>query len=198
MEKIAIRYRDSSSEITERLISDIEPEGTDAIDVYCHTRNARRTFKLANIVFACDPESGEIIENLWKVFGLASFPDGRERIESLVASSLAAIKALKFFALIHRGFAKRERGHLLQFMKQHFEIGCYSDEEIEKWLQKLWCGDVYAYRDGNTSEYELLLQVIPSTLKPSCRETALQIAAGSKRRRLEPEVVECIDREFGA
>ncbi len=197
MEKIAIQYRDSSGEITERQISEIEPEGMDAIFAYCHTRDAGRTFKLANILVAADSETGEAIENIWKKFGLAVSPDGRERIESLLANALPAIKALKFFTLMERGFAKRERGHLLQFMKQNFEVSSYSDEEIDEWLQKIWCGDIYAFRDGNTAEYEFLLNAIPSSMKRSCRETALLVAAGSKRRRLEQEAIDRINREFG-
>lgn len=197
MKKTSIRYKDWSGDTTERTISDIQPEGSEAINAFCHTRNARRTFKIANILIAFDPETGEVIENFWKEFGMANTADGRERLESLVAQSIPSIKALKFFSLIERGFAKKERRHLLQFIKQHHDISMYSDDEVDTWLQQLWCGDYYAYRDGNTSEYELLLDSIPMSLRTDCRATALTIAAGSKRQRLEPEQIDRINREFG-
>ena len=197
MMELAITYRDFSGEITQRRISDFRPEGTDAIDAFCHTRNARRTFKLTNVVAAADANTGEIVSNVWKAFGLSRAPDGRERLVSLVADALPAIKALKFFALLTRGFARRERAHLIQFTHQHAETSAYTETEIEEWLQELWCGDVSAFREGNTREYEAILRAIPAILKPSCRSVAFAVSAGSGRRRVSSELLERINSEFG-
>ena len=197
MDELIIRYKDFSGDITERKISDIETDGSEAIDAYCHSRNARRTFKIANIVFAADPDTGELVTNIWKAIGLSQAADGRERIDSLLADLLNSIKAIKFFALLVRGFAKRERAHILNFIRQNAVVSEYTDAEIEEWLQGLWCADIYKYRDGDTGEYEALLQSIPDSQRRICRVTALAIAAGSKRRLIAPEVLERINNDFG-
>jgi len=197
METIVIQYQDSSGEITNREISKFVPEGLDAIFTFCHERNAGRTFKLSNMLFASYSETGEAIDNVWKEFGLDMSHDGRERIESRVAYSLSAIKALKFFTLTVRSFAKLERSYLVKFLKQNFEMEGYSEKEIEMWLQNLWCGDTYAYRDGSTEEYDHLLAAIPSVVKHKCKKVALQVALGSKRRNIDQEIIDRVNREFG-
>lgn len=197
MPELLIHYRDSSGDVTDRVISDYRPDGADAIDAHCHVRNARRSFKLTSIIYAANPETGEVVPNVWKAFGMAKAPDGRERLVSLVAIYVPTIKALKFFAKHVRGFAKRERGHIIQFIRGNADTASYSDAELDEWLQQLWCGDVYAYGNGDTAEYETLLRAIPTNQKPASRKTAIAIAAGSGRRNIAPELLERINQEFG-
>ena len=182
MQDLIIKYKDFGGEITERRISDFRPEGTDSIDAFCHMRNGRRTFKLASIICATNPETGELVDNVWKAVGLAQAEDGRERLNSITAYALPAIKALKFFSLQTRGFAKRERTHIVRFIQQHTSCTEYDEDEIEEWLYKLWCGDIQAYHDGNTSEYDGLLRAIHHGLKSPCRAVALAISRGSGRK----------------
>jgi hypothetical protein len=198
MAELTIQYQDSGGAVTQRRISDYRAEGTDAIDAFCHERNARRTFKLASILSAADASTGEAVLNVWRHFGLATAPDGRERVVSLLAEVLPAVKALKFFAMSSRGFGKKERTRLLQFVQQLVDLRTYSELELEEWLQRLWCGDVVAFRNGARGEYEQLLRAVPSSLRLPCRHTALAIAAGSRRLPIAPELTRRIEAEFGA
>jgi hypothetical protein len=198
MTGLTIRYRDFGGVVTQRRISDCCPDGTDAIDAFCHERNARRTFKVASILSAADSNTGEAVLNLWRYFCLARDPDGRECLVSLLAEVLPAVKALKFFAMSSRGFSKKERTRLVQFVRQLVDLRTYSEAELEEWLQQLWCGDVAAFRNGARSEYEELLRAVPSSLRLPCRHSALAIAAGSGRRPIAPELTRRIEAEFRA
>lgn len=197
MHEILIQYRDSSGEVTERIISDYHPDGEFAIDAYCHVRNARRTFKLSNIIYAANPETDEVLPNVWQAFGMAKAANGRERLDFLGAAHLSTIKALKFFTIYIRGFAKRERDHIIQFIRENTNTDSYSDVELDEWLKKLWAGDVYAYSNGETAEYDALIHAIPESLKSASRKTAIAIAAGSGRRQLAQDVLERINHAFG-
>jgi hypothetical protein len=195
MIEILIKYRDGSGDITERRISDLRLESASTIDAYCHLRQARRPFRIDRIVHAVDPDTGEVI-NPWKLVGTATLPDGRETLESLTWGVLPAIKALKFFTLTTRGFRKRERDRVVQFVQEIADARSYSKEEISEWVYKLWCGDLYAYGSGDTSEYTETLRNIPASLLNQCRDYALFIAKGSGRKPIEPSWVERIETEF--
>ena len=198
METLQISYLDSSGDMSQRRISDTQAKGRDAIEAFCHARGARRSFIVANIISATDLSTGEVIQNLWKAFGISKAENGREILISLAADNLQAIKALKFFALSTRGFGKRERSHLIEYVKQNISINVYTEPEIEEWLQQLWCGDVYAFKKGSTKEYESLLHSIPASQKSGCRSAAIAIAVASGRRQVASELIERIDREFSA
>lgn len=195
MIEILIKYRDGSGEITERRISDLRLESATTIDAYCHLRQARRPFRIDRIVHAVDPDTGEVI-NPWKLVGTATLPDGRETLESLTWRVIPAIKALKFFTLTTRGFRKRERDRVVQFVQEIADVSSYSKDEISEWVYKLWCGDLYAYGNGDTSEYTETLRNIPASLLNQCRDYALLIAKGSGRRPIEPSWIERIENEF--
>jgi hypothetical protein len=146
-------------------------------------------------VRAVEPDTGEAI-NPWKLVGTATLPDGRETLESLTWLILPAIKALKFFTLTTRGFRQRERDRVVQFVQEIADVHSYSKEEISEWVYKLWCGDLYAYGNGDTSEYTETLCNIPDSLLSRCREYALFIAKGSGRKPVEPSWLERIEGEF--
>ena len=196
MSEIIIKYKDGSGDVSERTISDIKPENSETIDAFCHLRNSRRSFKLFNIISAANAVTGEVIENPWIEFGLSKSDDGRERLESITIHILPAIKALKFLSMQLRGFAKRERKHILKFINSNADSSQYSDKELDEWLYKLWVGDVYAYRDGNHSEYEEVLNEIPNSLKEKSRNVAIAIARGSTRKEVSREIFEKINREY--
>lgn len=198
MLKYAIDYIDSDGELSQRVISDIHTEGKDFIDAYCHLRNDRRLFKMKNILLMSNAETGEIVSDIWREFGLDISADGRRSIDSILFACIGAIKALKFFSLTTRGFAKRERGWIVEFVKDQPGMEAYSESEIEDWLQSLWCGDVHEYRSGNFQEYKLILNAIPTNMMPKCKEVAVKIAAGSKRREIDPELYDRINSDFCA
>jgi hypothetical protein len=196
MNQLLIHYRDGSGVVTKRIISNIIPANDDTIEAYCNLRGDIRAFKLINIIYASRSDTGELVSNIWKECGMHIMPDGSERLISVIAEYLSAIKALKFFTLSLRGFAKREKAHIEKFIRELADTTRYSDEAIDDWLQKLWCGDIYAYRNGDVTDYEQLLSMIPANQKVACRSTAIAIASGSGRRVIEQKLIERINREF--
>lgn len=195
-EKIIIRYKDSEGTVTERGISDICHENSETVEAFCQLRQERRSFKMDRIIRAVKAETGEVIENHWAEFSLSMASDGRERLESITIKIIPAIKALKYFSLQIRGFAKRERTHILTFIKENSDISQYSAEELEEWLYKLWVGDIYTYRKGNHSEYKQLLREIPHSLIEKAHTVAIAIAGGSGRRRMPQEMLERINSDY--
>lgn len=69
---LRIHYRSGEDEVTERVISDPEVEPPNKIHAHCHLRDEKRTFSLSRIERAVDLASGEIIEDVWRYFGLPS------------------------------------------------------------------------------------------------------------------------------
>lgn len=195
MAEILIKYRDSSGNVDERRISDIRAESSIAIDAYCHLRQARRIFKIDRIVRAVDPNTGEVI-NPWRFIANGLARDRRETLESLTWHVIPAVKALKFFTLTTRGSRKREIDRIVQFVQEIADITTYSKDEVFDWVKKLWCGNIFDYRDGNVAEYTDLLRNIPPSLLERCRNYALLIARGSGRKPLEPAWLERIKAEF--
>ena len=196
MTEILIKYRDGSGDTTERRISDLRLENATTIDAFCHLRNARRPFRIDRVVHAVNPDTGEVLNPYQLV---ASSPQGdRETLESLTWHVMPAIKALKFFTLSTCGFAKRERERVVQFLQEITDLSAYSMEEIGNWVYKLWCGNLYAYRDGDTTEYTETLRNIPGGLLDRCRDYALLIARGSGRKPVDPGWLERIESEFSA
>lgn len=197
MKQCAIRYKDSAGNITERTISDWESSGPDTISAFCHLRQEGRTFSLLTVLQIVDSETGEIISNPWKYFGLSNDPSGRPSLVEATALLRPAVKALKYFNVYARpGFAKRERMHTVRFVRKYAPCFAYSDEELDQFIYKgIWC-DVYAYLKGDLTGYQEALSEIPAHLLPDCQRTALAIARGSGRRPIAPEVLEHIIAAF--
>jgi hypothetical protein len=192
MAKVHIKYRDSSGDISDRQISDFRSESATTIDAFCHLQNARRPFRLDRIIRATNLDTGELL-NPYQLLGSMGCS---ETLESLTWRVIPAVKALKFFTLSTRGFAMRERGHVVQFIQEVANVSAYSKEEIEDWVYKLWCGDLFAYREGDTKEYTEILKSIPSELLDRCQIYALLIARGSGRKPTDPNWLERIESEF--
>jgi hypothetical protein len=195
---LVIDYRDADGNVTTRRISDPSPIEHDCIDAHCQLRNGRRTFKLVNIIQAVNPETGEVIENLWEHFGVALSENGKLKIISLVAPILPAIQALKYFCLQvrrKRGFAQRERQHLLNFILCHVSIPDDMHSELEEWLIKIWCGNMH---EDSDPVYLEALKRIPESLLYDCRNTAFEIVRGSGRCEIAEDVIQRINDEFPA
>jgi hypothetical protein len=143
------------------------------------------------IVHALDPYTGEVLNPY------TLLPDAdSSTLDALTWRALPAIKALKFFTLSTRGFSKRERNLVADFVREITDVRGYAQEEQENWLNKLWCGDLYAYRDGDTTEYTETLKAIPREFLVRCRDYALLIARGSGRKPVDPAWLERIETEF--
>lgn len=67
--ELIISYKDYEGNVTERRISDIIVENSRQIDAYCHLRNARRSFVFKRIMSAIDAHTGEVIEDMGKLYG---------------------------------------------------------------------------------------------------------------------------------
>jgi hypothetical protein len=65
-----MRYRDGEGNITDRKISDIEPQDGGKILAFCHDRQETRTFKVSRIISIIDADTGEVVENIHALFGI--------------------------------------------------------------------------------------------------------------------------------
>jgi hypothetical protein len=196
LSRYTVSYKASDGEITEREISDALTTGLDEVMAYCHLRNDRRSFRLSRILRMVDSETDELIPNPWSEFEVGSCADGRDQLFSILAESLSAIRAVKFFILSTRGFAKLEAGKFLLFVRGLGDTSSYTDEELDVWLHAIWCGDVFKYKDGDCSEYQMLLGYVPPKLLPNCYSCALQIITGSGRRPVNPDLLARANKEF--
>ncbi|UUT14783.1 hypothetical protein NQ186_11600 [Pseudomonas zeae] len=190
--RVLIKYQDGSGQITEREISDLRKEYDANIDAFCHTREESRTFNLDRIMHAVAPDTGEVL-NPYQLVPLMRDP---ESLDSLTWKFRQAIKALKFFSLTTRGFAKRERKHVDAFVKSLANTSSYTDEDISEWVYSLWCADLYDYRDGNVEEYKGLLEQIPNSLLDECRAFAVRIVMCSARQPENLDWMQRVDEEF--
>lgn len=191
--RIRIKYQDGAGNITERDISDPCKETDKTIDAFCHMRNERRSFHLDRILHSVATDTGELL-NPYKLVPLMRDP---ESLDSLTWRVRQAIKALKFFSLTTRGFSKRERQHLNNFVKELIPLP-QNDEEISDWIYDLWCADLYQYREGDVEEYKELLEHIPNSLLEACRAYAIKIVGGSASKPENSGWMKRIDEEFAA
>jgi hypothetical protein len=159
-----------------------------------------RSFNLTSITRIVDEEAGAEVEEPWQYFGIEKESyDGDEllfEIDRLTWRFRPAIIALKFFTLSTRGLSKRERSRLIGFVREICFVEKYSDEQLEKWLNQIWCADVYEYRSGNLLEYQSLLDSIPVVTIPSLKIHAMKIAGGSGRKPINPFWAARIESEF--
>lgn len=179
-------YVDSGGERSERLISNVVTSGMDEIYAHCHLREAQRTFKLSNIVKLMDADTGEVIADPWAHFGVTRGP-------RLPISLVPPIRALKYLTYrLRPGGRKRERDLLACLVeKLRPELG-QSKDELDFQVSKLWVGE-----DGEDG-YRQDLTDIPSEWRQACRQTALAIASGSRRKPINPLVLRRIDIEYPA
>jgi hypothetical protein len=195
MSELILKYQEASGAVTERRISSIEIEDAQTINAFCHLRNGRRSFKINRIMNLVDPSSGEIINPYGQFILLKNEPLS---IDYLTWPMISAIKALKFFSLTTRGFKQRERDRVTKFVQEISNTAPHTPEELSEWVYKLWCGDIYRFRDGDTLEYTETLRNIPASVLDRCRDYAMHIASGSGRKPIEPEWQERIDTEFSS
>ncbi|MBJ6802770.1 hypothetical protein [Geomonas propionica] len=195
--ELMIEYIDGSGTVSARKITDIAPVGPNSVMAYCHLRNEARTFNLINIRQAVDLRTGEILTNVWESLGLDKEPNDSPRVIAVVGPLLPAIQALKYFCLQvrrKRGFSEKERRPIVDFILRHVELpSCYGRLDIDDWLKKIWCGDYQTDRDPL---YLDSLARIPKDLLLDCSQTVYQIARGSGRCAISPEVQMRIESEF--
>lgn len=199
---IIIRYKDSEGNITERKISNIRVEDGYKIVAFCYIRDEYRTFRIANILEIIDPETGNVYKNPYKFFDIIS----ESNIESLIYDILPAVRALKMFSKSIRGFSKRERMHIVNFIINNNEdIKIFSKEIIDEWIHnKLyfkfeWDNSIYVYDFTETDTFPNLIQLIkeiPDELMSACHDTALKIAKGSGRRPIPASIMNWINYNF--
>ncbi len=194
MARCTFQYVSGDGESTERTIKDWIPSTLpDSIDAYCELRKEQRTFNLKRMVGLVDLETGEVVANPWVYFGT----DQRaQTLDAATWQALPAIKAIKFFTLTTRGFCKRERDHLVRFIKEVCSVSIFPDTQLDDWLHDLWCANIYDYKAGQTEEYANLLLAIPANFMPRCQQCVFQIAKGSGRKEIPQFWLKRIEIEF--
>jgi hypothetical protein len=197
MRRCTFRYQGSDGQFSDRAVANWTPSGwPGSIDAFCELRKEARSFNIQKMSDVVDADTGEVITDPWTYFGLSAARDQEQSMDALTWEALPAIKALKFFTITTRGFSKRERLRVLQFVDEVCNVSAYSKNEKEAWLQSIWCADVYGYRAGKTDEYSGLLKSIPAKYLPRCQEYAFWIAMGSGRKELNPFWGQRIISEF--
>jgi hypothetical protein len=189
-----IKYIDSKGIVTTREISNWKKDGSYSIYAFCHLRQEHRTFSVSNILFASDKTGTQI--NPWHAFDCQIGLNGVELIPSLTFDILPSIKALKLFSKSTKGFAARERAILMRYMRTNANLNQHDDLDIDEWLKNLYCGDIYAYRLGDTSQITRWIDLIPKEQIPSCREVAKKIATKSQKNSPTPVILQLIDDCF--
>lgn len=192
--RILIKYQDGEGSITEREISDLQKENDILISAFCHTRDEWRSFNANRIIHAVAQDTGELINP----YHLVPEMRNQQSLDSLTWKYRQAIKSVKFFCLTTRGFGKRERPRVVEFVEALLDKSQHSDEDTSKWVNNLWCADLYRYRDGDVSEYLGLLEQIPHSLLDQCRECALKIVVGTGWKPENSDWIQRIDEEFSA
>jgi hypothetical protein len=74
MTELLIRYKDGEGNVTDRRISEIEPDEPGYVFAFCHERGEGRTFKIARIESAIDAKTGEVVDDLHAFLGIAPPP----------------------------------------------------------------------------------------------------------------------------
>ncbi|WP_373506493.1 HNH endonuclease [Thiocapsa sp.] len=108
---LIIQYKDGEGKITERRISDIQPEHSRAIEAFCHLRNARRSFYVPRILTAAYADSGEVIADLYACFGL---PEPEQKKQSAIFEPDATGRIRGHSAEAYKGQRNREKRALFR------------------------------------------------------------------------------------
>lgn len=61
MTELLIQYKDGEGNVTDRRISEIEPDEPGYVFAFCHERGEGRTFKIARIESACDDSDDRVM-----------------------------------------------------------------------------------------------------------------------------------------
>lgn len=197
-----IKYQASDGTTSERAISDWHPSVyPGSVDAFCELRGDRRSFNVKRMTEVIDLAAGEVISDPWAFFGIAEVKNvdhERTSLDRLTWEVLPAIKSLKFFAITTRAFRKRERLKVTRFVQEVCDTSAFSLEDVEAWVEKLWCANMHDYYEGNSREYASLLMSIPPLLLDRCQEYAYWIARGSGRKPLTPHCIERLQSEFSS
>ncbi len=195
MRRIIIAYIDTSGLTTKGEISQVNLIDERLFDAYCHLRQCVRSFNIGNIVEMIDAETGECLNPYEYLYN--EYNATRKSISTITWSILPAIKALKIFILTTRGFRKKEQDLFTNFVMSICNLSMYSNLAVDNWLKSLFCGDVYAIKNGETQIYTELLNKIPHELKLKCKKAAYTISLGSGRVPISEDIVTRIERDFG-
>ncbi len=198
-ETFKMTYCDSANQESDRVITIMNVEKDDAnIDIiaHCHLRNETRSFRVDRII-------GDMV-NMANGKAVSPVEICGDIMDEAVALKIALsgvqkeIKALKFFAKVIRDkFSKKERAPIISFIRSNTNTHNFSDEAIDEWLCQLWCGDAYGYKlDGDMTEYRTLINGIKTERMADCRDVAVEIARGSGRRLISPELLARINSDF--
>ena len=117
---------DGEGKVTERRISDIAPEGSSAIIAFCHLRQEMRTFIIKRILFAAYPDTGEIVEDLYKCFGLPAPEDNKKSTIIINPSFISKIPGHSSEA--YKGQRNKEKYKLFKRFQYPVIINLYKNK----------------------------------------------------------------------
>ncbi|MFB1486962.1 MULTISPECIES: HNH endonuclease [unclassified Thiocapsa] len=108
---LIIQYQDGEGNITERRISDIQPEHSRAVEAFCHLRNARRIFYVPRILTAAYADSGEVVVDLYAHWGL---PEPEQKKTSLISEPDATGRIRGHSAQAYKSQRNKEKRELFR------------------------------------------------------------------------------------
>lgn len=192
-DELIITYSDAEGHVRERRITNITVTSWAAFDAFCHLRGEGRTFRFDGVLEAIIPRTGEVVADLRELLGVRpSDIPARHQISMALRPILKAILELHQFAADVRGLPlrKRERDEIANFICARASLPPELLRELDNWIGALaWRADDERNRPAPP---------ISATLRRDCRQVALQIAHGSGRKPIAPEVMARIESDFGS
>ena len=70
MPELLIRYKDAVGNVTDRRVSEFEPDEPGYFFAFCQERGEGRTFKVSRVISAIDVETGEVLGDLYAFLGI--------------------------------------------------------------------------------------------------------------------------------
>lgn len=161
MNNLIIQYTDSEGNETQRRISKITVVDIYRINAFCHLRNQIKTFAINKIKHAVNPDSGEIIEDIYNYLGLENPKSKNINISKRPISS-KSIESTYRSRELYPGQRKKEKYALFKCFYHPIIIDFYRKKFFELFNNQ-------CYKCGQTGQLDIdhhLPMALGGTLVP--------------------------------
>jgi hypothetical protein len=195
-----VQYRIQYQRILERRFiavdeshaSQIMPCGLHEFTLVLPDESAMR-LSAAKTISLLDLSTGELL-NPWNFTeNSGCMKDGRKLLSAVLWEFVPAMKWLRFYAHTIEKTRPRHIRTISEAAAQSVNLDGWEISNVDSFISDLFVGDIRAYFDGDRKEYDLLLQCIPSRLRPTVRACAQRLLIGS--RKLRPNEKEALRLE---
>lgn len=181
--RLKIRFTDRDGQTTEREIDTkkfLADEKDGVIQAYCHLRQANRPFRLSQVSYAVDLETGEVLKNLPAWLAAQYAGTARGKADAFIDEHGDALAALFFVAKADGAFRQAERAHLSELCMR---LGAPSVEVAE-----VVVGDVGGWAVPSAIGYGKALRAVagkPEEYRHHILETARKMVDSDKTTKEE-------------